>query len=146
MHSIACKLDPSGNFPVGYVVQHIIPMNTNYFLPCDGRKLQISQYPELYKVLGMTFGGGNGMFNLPNFTHVIEPKLVYQDYWETWPCINCGRIFADHHDRSTWWCLKPLNGETLHKTYMPMTNLEYLELKTTEKETLCHTDAGSTED
>ena len=39
------------------------------WLPCDGRMLRRRTYPELYKVLGVKYGDGDGSntaFNLPN--------------------------------------------------------------------------------
>lgn len=44
-----------------------IPEN---WLLCDGRMLMRRTYPELYKVLGVKYGDGDGSntaFNLPNF-------------------------------------------------------------------------------
>jgi len=142
MHSIAWKTDPLTNCPAGYLIQHMVPMNSNYYLPCDGRTLQANSFPELYKVIGTTFGGGNGVFNLPDMRNKFS-TLVYQEYWEMWPCIHCGKIFADGHDRSSWWCHKDPGAGMFMTTYTPMTNLEYLELKVTEKEKLCPMVAGS---
>ncbi|MBM4394458.1 MAG: tail fiber protein [Deltaproteobacteria bacterium] len=36
------------------------------WLPCDGRELSTTAYPALYAVIGETFGGGAGTFNLPD--------------------------------------------------------------------------------
>lgn len=41
------------------------PPNT---LLCDGRSVSATQYRALYLLIGTAYGGGNGMFNLPNFT------------------------------------------------------------------------------
>lgn len=40
----------------------------NGWLVCNGRSLNISDYPELYDVIGEDFGGGEGQFNLPDYT------------------------------------------------------------------------------
>mgnify|MGYP000894512126 CR=1 FL=1 len=37
------------------------------FLPCDGRRLQKSEYIELFDVIGYTYGGSGEHFNLPKF-------------------------------------------------------------------------------
>jgi microcystin-dependent protein len=38
------------------------------FLPCNGQQLPINQYPALFAVIGITYGGdGTSYFNLPNF-------------------------------------------------------------------------------
>lgn len=44
---------PSINVPSGY-------------LPCEGQELSSSQYPELYSIIGNTFGGNEKIFNLPD--------------------------------------------------------------------------------
>jgi len=33
--------------------------------PCDGRSLSTSEYPELFNVIGYTYGGSGGSFNVP---------------------------------------------------------------------------------
>lgn len=40
-----------------------IPEN---YLPCEGQELAKSQYPELFKLIGTTFGGFNSTFKLPD--------------------------------------------------------------------------------
>lgn len=115
--------------PVGYIVQGSGFNNTNLLL-CDGSALSKTNYNELYSAIGIMYGGnaGAGTFNLPDFSHKILPRLIYQEFWETWPCVHCGKIFASDHDRGTWWCLTG-NESMLRQTYHPMTNLEYLERK-----------------
>lgn len=40
-----------------------------YWLPCDGRKVLISSYTELFSIIGTKFGGdGQTHFTLPNFS------------------------------------------------------------------------------
>lgn len=36
------------------------------WLLCDGRALNEADYPDLFRVVGNTFGGGEGYFNLPD--------------------------------------------------------------------------------
>lgn len=36
------------------------------WLPCDGKSYSIDQYPELYALLGNTYGGTDKTFNVPN--------------------------------------------------------------------------------
>lgn len=127
MYSIVCS-DTAG-LDIGQIIQHTGYINNSNLLPCDGRPLSKIQYPKLYDVIGTQFGGhATGIFNLPDLGARIKPRLVYQDFWETWPCRHCSRIFADGHDRSTWWC-QFLKSGLLNQGYEPMTNLEYLELK-----------------
>lgn len=38
----------------------------DWFL-CDGRSLSASDYPDLFNIIGTSFGGGGGNFNLPDF-------------------------------------------------------------------------------
>lgn len=37
------------------------------YLPCDGRACSVSEFPRLYSVLGYTYGGSSGSFQLPDF-------------------------------------------------------------------------------
>lgn len=44
----------------------------NGWLVCNGRSLSISDYPELYTVIGNNFGSvGTGYFNIPDFTSKV---------------------------------------------------------------------------
>lgn len=46
-------------------VSNTPPPNT---LLCDGSSVSISQYQGLYSLIGTTYGGSGGFFNLPNFS------------------------------------------------------------------------------
>lgn len=37
------------------------------FYVCDGRSLKVVDYPELFSVVGYTYGGDGEAFNLPSF-------------------------------------------------------------------------------
>jgi microcystin-dependent protein len=37
------------------------------YLSCDGRELNSSEYPDLFKVIGTTYGGNGSRFRLPDF-------------------------------------------------------------------------------
>jgi len=37
------------------------------WLPCDGRTLEITTYPQLFAVLGYLYGGQGGQFRLPDY-------------------------------------------------------------------------------
>ncbi|RYG18974.1 MAG: hypothetical protein EON96_03880, partial [Caulobacteraceae bacterium] len=51
----------------GEVVQYAGARTPNGYFDCDGRALSISQFPELFTVLGTTYGGdGVTTFNLPD--------------------------------------------------------------------------------
>jgi hypothetical protein len=137
----------SAVLPIGYIFQGT-GLNSHSLMPCDGRALDKMQYSELYQIIGIQYGGSNGSstFNIPDLRPnqvIIPEELVYQDYWETWPCVHCRHTFSDGHDRSTWWCFKEAGRGMFHTTYYPMTNLEYLELKVKVKESLCHMDEGN---
>lgn len=43
------------------------------FLRCDGRAVSIAVYSDLYAVIGTSFGGGSGYFNLPQY----ESQFLY---------------------------------------------------------------------
>ena len=43
------------------------------WLPCDGRSVAKTQYPDLYDIINYTYGGAGANFNVPNLTN----KAVY---------------------------------------------------------------------
>ena len=58
---------PSDTLPNGY---HL----------CDGSSLNVSEYSELYKVLGTTYGGSGTSFKLPNMQGVFVAGKGANDY------------------------------------------------------------------
>lgn len=64
----ALKTELTDGLPIGaylsYPSQKTIPAG---FLIADGRSLKKSEYPELFDVIGYTYGGSGQNFNLPNF-------------------------------------------------------------------------------
>lgn len=42
--------------------------NSTYYMECDGRSLSTTTYSALYSVIGYSFGGSGGTFNIPNLT------------------------------------------------------------------------------
>ena len=60
------EVTKSGGVPVGAIFafpSETIPVG---YLPCEGQELAISQYPELFKLIGRTYGGTSKTFNLPD--------------------------------------------------------------------------------
>jgi microcystin-dependent protein len=56
-----------GDYYIGEIVTAGFNFAPLYFLPCDGRQLQISEYSTLFALIGNRFGGdGVTNFNLPN--------------------------------------------------------------------------------
>jgi len=56
-----------GDWYLGEIRLFSIAWNPEYWLPCDGRILQIQQYQALYSLLGTAFGGnGTTTFALPD--------------------------------------------------------------------------------
>lgn len=116
-------------FPTGYILQNG-GLQIADSLPCDGGFLDKVVHAELYKAIGDSWGATDTTFRIPKMTGIldIKPVLIYEDWWETRPCKHCHKIFADDHDRTTWWC-RSVKGLPIMRTYRPMDNLEYLEYK-----------------
>lgn len=51
---------------VGDTKMSVVGVDHMGWLKCDGRALTISNYTFLFNVIGYSFGGSNGTFNLPN--------------------------------------------------------------------------------
>lgn len=84
----SCKLDVNGSFcssmftlngllyagnPVGTVVMYIAATAPAGWVLCDGSSLSTTTYSRLYAVIGTTYGGSGGNFNVPDFRGVF-PK------------------------------------------------------------------------
>ena len=54
-------------FTIGDYKYSATTTDANGWLFCNGRSLLISDYPELYDVIGDAFGAGEGEFNLPDY-------------------------------------------------------------------------------
>lgn len=55
--------------PTGSIVAYTMPTSPYGWLICDGSEISRSQYPNLFNVIGTTFGLGDGIytFNLPDY-------------------------------------------------------------------------------
>ncbi|MFT9848535.1 phage tail protein [Aneurinibacillus sp. REN35] len=52
---------------IGTILPWAISWAPRYWLPCDGRALNINEYQALYSLIGVTYGGnGTTTFNLPD--------------------------------------------------------------------------------
>ncbi|EEO27895.1 tail fiber protein [Oxalobacter paraformigenes] len=64
---LAGKLDNTEKIPVGSVIAVAGNVTPDGYLHCNGAPLLISVYPELFAVIGYTYGGdGATMFHLPD--------------------------------------------------------------------------------
>lgn len=53
--------------PIGSIIQFAGSAIPTGWLKCDGSSLSEEEYPQLYDVIGHTYGGSGLSFNLPNF-------------------------------------------------------------------------------
>lgn len=56
----------SNHFPIGMIFTFPSEKIPENFLPCEGQELSKKQYPELFALIGNTFGGTNTTFYLPD--------------------------------------------------------------------------------
>jgi len=52
---------------IGSITTTILLIPPPNYLFCDGSSLLVSQYQQLYNIIGYNYGGSNGSFNLPDF-------------------------------------------------------------------------------
>lgn len=59
---------PGGTVPTGSILWYASPQTPVNYLLCDGRAVKRRQYEKLFRVIGTTFGAGDGgtTFNLPD--------------------------------------------------------------------------------
>jgi len=62
------NLSPQGivGLPAGTIIVHGSATAPQGYLLCDGASKSASQFARLYAVIGTTYGGSGGNFNLPN--------------------------------------------------------------------------------
>ena len=63
--------------PVGTILEWMSQNAPEYYLQLNGQSLSISEYPELYSVLGKTYGGTDTTFKLPNQNAGANVTLNY---------------------------------------------------------------------
>ena len=52
--------------PLGTVLSFAGQARPNGYLLCDGASYKVTDYPDLYAVIGNTYGGDSTNFNVPN--------------------------------------------------------------------------------
>ena len=57
----------SNNTPIGLIVMHgSTTAPSSDYLSCDGSSYSAALFPDLFTVIGTTYGGGAGVFNVPD--------------------------------------------------------------------------------
>lgn len=58
------------SMPLGSIIQYatITAPNTKWVI-CEGQGLSTASYPDLFTLVGYTYGGAGAIFNLPNYKH-----------------------------------------------------------------------------
>lgn len=51
---------------IGDMKMSVIANDHNYWLLCDGRSLDITEYSQLFALIGYAYGGSGSSFNIPN--------------------------------------------------------------------------------
>jgi hypothetical protein len=81
---LSVTLDGQGNAPSQPPVGSVVAFGraaspSSRWLVCDGREVERLKYPQLFAVIGTTFGPGNGSttFNLPDGTPDAALAVVY---------------------------------------------------------------------
>lgn len=100
-------------YPVGAIINYCAPINSNDsiigWLNCDGSLVSRSTYSDLFAVIGINFGAGDGSttFNLPNFKNRFAqgnstPVLTNINSTETSPKkINIENLPSHFHAGTT---------------------------------------------
>ena len=78
------------NAPIGTVLSYAGSTTPKGYLVCDGQSVAVADYPDLYAVIGNTYGGDTASFNVPDYrettlvgigentTDTIESHDVYE--------------------------------------------------------------------
>ena len=66
--------------PLGTVLSFAGQARPNGYLLCDGASYKVTDYPDLYAVIGNTYGGDSTNFNVPNLVDASQspaPTMIY---------------------------------------------------------------------
>lgn len=58
-------------FPVGVLIPYSSAVTPPGYLPCDNSEYNAVDYPELFAVIGYTYGGADGVFNTPYLQEAV---------------------------------------------------------------------------
>jgi microcystin-dependent protein len=99
--------------PVGCIMQYVGNTAPIGWLLCDGASYSISNYPDLYEIIGDTYGGSSVAFNVPNFAgrvpvgegSLAEGSTTYTHEMgdvsgETYHVLTVGEMPSHNHDIS----------------------------------------------
>jgi microcystin-dependent protein len=65
------KVSAFNPFPIGLILPFGSDTPPAGYLLCDGSGYPVTDYPELFGVIGYGFGGSSGTFNVPNMVNAI---------------------------------------------------------------------------
>lgn len=65
------KVSAFNPFPIGLILPFGSDTVPDGYLPCDGSGFSTTDYPELFSVIGYSFGGSSGTFNTPNLINRV---------------------------------------------------------------------------
>jgi hypothetical protein len=62
--------------PIGTLLSYYGATPPSWAMYCEGQTLKREDYPELYEVLGHTYGGTGDEFNLPDYRETCGPIVM----------------------------------------------------------------------
>ncbi len=72
------NVEPFTGVPVGYVFPYagkITDGAPDGWLACDGQDVKMREYPELWELIGNTYGGGYSTFKTPDMNSRFEDRI-----------------------------------------------------------------------
>lgn len=69
--------------PVGTIICSACPSAPEGYCICDGRSLNIDEYPELFALIGRTYGGNIDSFNLPDLRGLFIRSLCFDGSFDS---------------------------------------------------------------
>ena len=76
------------SMPIGSIIQFAGSDIPTGWLVCNGDAVEITDYPDLYDVIGTTYGGGNTNFRLPDLRGRVPVGLDPTDQLETFDTLG----------------------------------------------------------
>lgn len=106
-----------GGTPVGTIIMYAANTIPDGYLLCDGSAVSRTDYAELFKVIGTTWGAGNGSttFNLPNATGRFPEGASSVGSYKSAGLPNLTGNFLSHKSNNTNYLNGTLSSQKLFK-------------------------------
>lgn len=66
----------AGIIPTGSMITFAVSTLPDFYLLCDGSSKLVADFPDLFDVIGFTFGGSGDNFNVPTVSPAVGFEII----------------------------------------------------------------------